>query len=947
MYSSSNRQASSSAPEQDPRLDAPGPGKTSRTGDPQFAPAQPSPGVGKSTVTGSLRNSASSSSLPSSAEGLVDRGGRRHDEQDAAHGLAEHAPPEAADSSFKSYVESKTLTYRCLTLDANGKVVQTGTAELRNSTLQRQFGDIDLVKVKLPDKLKREQLTGHLAKGVVWEGKQYRLDLFDTGDREQAWGVAASDASAVPQLRADEWNEYARQGNFAEPMTGLEGTFTVCLAPMGTPFHMVGGTPLEVNDGFGFIRQSVAAQMGVPVADTGKRKPRQRERPELERPAQPNTQMLQWLKEDNAVVTELVEHAIRNLSEALASSASNDTTLYRAATTGNFPVRYGTAVPVPGKNAVLSIDIGPGVKNVALHRSPADKPNWAQAPLEPADTELSRSIAELTAFQYRLQQKEAPHVSQPLLMMKGLLGVVPDAAWPDDFAAHQIVGCVTDCKVDSRWNDEAEVSAAKNANQPRAMSLAGNLAVTKILTPGSLVGVPAATMKQLSGDYDGDAVHVLSEPDCPMLFSRLADLDQRSNPKLTKNVVIHDPGAAPSGPGQPPQQGDHGARAEPRSMAARLAEIREADPIVGIWSTIADQLCTVDPDELHRLLESISKTMRIKLDDVPALWELVGLGIKVGTDLPKTNLSKLEFRGEKLTTAGLIEHGKQLIRFLRGRGIDNPHRKANAGSIVDDLRTGQPMMVRDAMQPSHYGMPGRIMRAVNEYLRVRQEGLAHSELPPRHGLEPGAKARGLQMLKESKGEQVDGFDTLVASVHTLIGDLMGLFANNRQNDPRSQDMDRWLLRAIDVVRPNTLRQQFEHATGEAASSADADTITQFFLQIVTRIENEFTAFLQAGPTPVQEGAPAENPPVVMSIDDLRRRFAGQPGPDVSMPPQEPASTSSLPLRQRIGTRARATAAARSPAETTRTVMSIHDLQQLFGPTQGASTIPGPDPRKPR
>jgi hypothetical protein len=856
--------------------------------------------------------------------------------------------------AFRDYVRSKTvLPYRCLTMDAGDRIVATGTGQLKSSTLQQQYGNVGLVKVTLPEKIRRPELAQLLKAGVDWDHAHYRLDLLDTGDPRLAWGVEEGAARGIAQVRADEWNEYARQGNFAEPVAGLEGTFAVRLAPMATPFRVLGGPPLQVNDGFGFIRESVAKTMGVTASGlAGPDATETTQRPDLDSAAKPNTQMLQWLKEDNALVSELVDHAIRNLTRELGARTRNNDALYRAATTGSFPVRYGTVIPVPGKNVVLSIDIGPDVRNVALHRSPADKPNWAKAPLEPANSALSQSVAQLTAFQYRLQQKPDPATQQPLLMMKGLLGVIPDASWPHEYAAQQLVGCVTDCKVDSRWNNEDEISAAKNAQEPRDLSLTGNLAVTQVMAPGSLVGVPGETMKKLSGDYDGDAVHVLSETDCPVLFAQLDGLDQRINPKLTKHVGVHgspsteDPASddAPGGPGL----------AEPRSMADRLAEIRDAEPIVGIWSTIADQLCTVDPDLLETLVAEVSRIAKIPLGDVASLWEFVGLGIKVGTDLPKTNLSKLELRGVKLTADHLHATGKAVSRFLRDNGIDNPHRKKNRDVIAADLRDRRPMTVRDAMRPEHYGVPGRIMRAVNEYLRARQAGLAQEELTPHLGLQPGPMAAARSVLEESRendAAKIHNIDDVTASVHRLIGALMNAFASHPTPEDRNHDMDRWLLRALAVVEPSALRQRLASAGG-AGADADPDAAQRLFLDVVTSLEHEFTQFVAAGAAPpVDAAAPEER---VLRPDDLGAMFS-QPGP---LPPhlaalvqerdgqpaaQQPRPTASQPgprrdRPQRRGPRPTRAGGSRTPAPpaaqpapqpATPEVMSMDDLLAKF------------------
>lgn len=751
-------------------------------------------------------------------------------------------PSPSASSSmspdFKSYVRDKTtLRFPCLLLGPDGRVsinpvLETGT--LQNTTLQRQYGDVALVKVQLPP---RKGASGDVAamlkKPVEWQGKQYRLDLFDTGDADQAWGISTEDAARIAQVPADEWNEYARQGLFSEAVTGAAGRFQICLAPMGTSFAIKGGAALQVNDGFGFIRESVARTMGVTAQGVADKREIPSTQRGLDKPAHPNTQMLQWLKEDNAVVAELVNQAVNSLERQLGPRAQppSGEDLYRAATTGDFKVRYGTAVPVPGKNVVLSIESTDGDPRVALHRSPADKPNWTQGAVEPSDSPLAKSIRELTAFQYRLQQK--PARDRPMLMMKGLLGVIADDAWPEAYAGHQIVGCVTDCKVDTAWTSEAEVSSAKTAEVPRELALDGNLAVTQIFGPGSLVGVPAPMMKQLSGDYDGDAVHVLRASDCPMLFSRLGALDQRMNPKLTKHIVMH---------GEDEASAEHG----PRSMATRLAEIRDADAIVGTWSTVADILCTIHPDQLETVRPRIAAITGLGLPDDAALWELVGLGIKVGTDLPKTNLSKLEFRGTRLEAGPLRKAGAAINRYLRSRGHDNPHARKHKDAIVDDLTSGRPMDGRAALGPAHYGVPGRIMRAVNEYLRIKWEqsiGFT-GPLSPLFAPNEPTKRHAAKLLDDSRDADVRSADDIEAAARELIGKLVDLFDKETRTTARNRDADRWMLQALSCLRPSRMQPRYARLASLSGELAEAEA-QKILGEVVDDLAHNFAQFVDS------------------------------------------------------------------------------------------------------
>lgn len=684
-----------------------------------------------------------------------------------------------------------------------GTARRVGMVDFGSRTFYRQTrGEIDIIKVKLPEKTKREsaQWGALLAEGIEVEGRRYRLDLFNNDDEDAAWGIAEDQPEYSEKVHPyAEAVAYSRQALLTEPLRGkgYEGDIAGAALPIGTKFPLKGAKPSEdngllVGDGWGFIRESLAEKANV----------RRNEKPgggRLESPALPNTQMLQWLPEADDLVLELVESGLRNIEQTKASKPSKKPTeeqtksLYRSATTGQFLVRIATAMPVQGEEVVPGADILAGGSDVALHRSPADKPNWVTGRTASPESGLSRFLAQMLAIQYRWTGSLGTTKESPLVFFKGMLGVIPDEQWPDAFGDVSIVLSAGDRKIDTRWSEEGGVKKSKT-EEDKFLVQNSNLAITKIVEPGGLIGVPQSLMEKLSGDYDGDEVHLLDSRDSPVLFDMIRKLKTWENKKLDKRFTFE--------PGQ--------------GLADRLLEVAEADSIVGIWSTIADLLLTVHPLRLEDgkggepgIASQVGAVLGIDKLTPEQMWHYVSLGIKVGTDLVKTNLKDLRIYGRPVTARGLIEQGGKLLKLLRDRkglNLKNPHAKRNEETIAQEIWQGKPIRGAESLRKGHYGNLGRILRGINQGLKSAPE--IDPESPEsRIALGEEVHAKLAAFLQKAREAEIESDADLIRSLYALLGGTVRIIRTDKSNPERNRDSDLWMVRVVRTIEPGKIRQR--------------------------------------------------------------------------------------------------------------------------------------------
>lgn len=770
-------------------------------------------------------------------------------------------------------------TVPVVSLDGKHKATFVKDLDIGNTTFARQKSrSIQLVKVLLPKGLKLEQKTALFEEPFfTFKGTKYRFDLFSSKEPDVAWAIEADKGVFSDKIHPfDEAVAYTRQAFLTQPIAGLEGSINGATVKVNTPFVLSNTQPpiqLLVGDGWGFIK---ASQVEKKIKKIN-HKP---SKPRLEQPAQPNTQMLQWLPEDQGLIFELVESGKKQLEKTLPKEQSqpsnqeqseenvNVEALYRGVTTGSFPVKVGTAMPVPGEEVVLSGGFLPNGTNVALHRSPADKLNWSTGRVADAQSALSKFMATMTVLQYRWSGYQSIQSDHPFVFFKGLLGVIPDQNWPSEYSDVSIVVCSEDRKVDSSWEKSEDVERAKESEVK--FSMRGNLAISKIITPGGTIGVPPGMMKKLSGDYDGDEVHLLAEQDSPVLFNLIASQEHQENDKLKKDRQFPDKKPVPE------KQSEHEKvlASNPfavldedtrevstvveaaRSLGTRLQEIQIGDNLVGIWSTIADLLKTVHPFRLRGGLDqdpetSLANEIGLEIIQSPLteaeLWQYVGQGIKAGTDLAKTNLKNATFAGRKLTPEQLLNEGRKLLKFLvKEKRLTNPHKRRNKEKIAKDIREHKRMSALK-VRKGHYGNLSGIMHGLDLHLEMTRTS---KNFAPKGELAKNREQEAKEYLKKASSQPITNVNEAIIKIYGLLGKLKQVVSRARNNENAKENGETWMLFVLDNLDPANWRDRLYEKFSKKEENNPSD-LKQEYDTMVKEIEKLWQRWIKMFPKNVR------------------------------------------------------------------------------------------------
>ena len=483
---------------------------------------------------------------------------------------------------------------------------------------------------------------------------------------------------------------YAQRALFPEVKAGVTGNLRGRAIPiekgMEHVFKLKGEeTLIKVEDGWGYIRKSFTSLM---EKDTLTKKKREYD----ENAGHLSYQMLQWLdKGDSENVTrELIESGIRQWHTAVANYKKAHTivdlkdldrtkkelqkVMQSILTTGNPDAEMSVAMPVPGNNIVIPAGHKrydkQGGEDISVIRSPADKQNFYPVSSENVEnnTSIANLVGNIEGIQYTLTGKE----DGTLTFFKGMVGIIDDSKWPDEWAELDIVVSSKDRKLFEKWRRDSsleknpakvidpQTDRATMSKMQQDFSINGTFAAVQWFKAGSFVGVPSEIQKWLGGDYDGDEVAMVFSNTSPHLQQYIVDnfSEEQQNPKLTKTFTY-----SPEG-----------------SYAKRMDEMRSNN--AGVWSSIATRVQSLKGILKKRLAQS-TKVRRLlpvadmKGTEVARMMKEIQLGIKVGTDGPKTsaNVKNFEKRAETYldclnAISKPVLHNKTLLKTIGQVGAD-------------------------------------------------------------------------------------------------------------------------------------------------------------------------------------------------------------------------------------------------------------------------------------
>jgi hypothetical protein len=319
----------------------------------------------------------------------------------------------------------------------------------------------------------------------------------------------------------------------------LEGRFPMMVmpdrAPSLHPFKLrdKDGNELELqpHDGTGFIHEDLAMKLGLfgkipeDVLPSGER---------LQRANLPS-QATEHYPRNDKVSREFQDRMRDKLADPdNPSAALQGDSLYRAVTGCLAKGHMGVALPTSGQNLVLPQALGGShSRNMLVGRAPYDKPNLRplgaqQVETEGGDGPTARMLAHMAVLQYSFVGEE--HVpgerdatgKPDVFFAKGLLGVVPRAMWPAQYADRKIVLPAGDIKSNS---SAVYDKARKKEDTP--LDGVGVLAIGEVFEPGSAVGVPIRQQELLDGDFDGDQVLLVDGEQYPAFFEHVRECDKQ------------------------------------------------------------------------------------------------------------------------------------------------------------------------------------------------------------------------------------------------------------------------------------------------------------------------------------------------------------------------------------------------------------------------------------
>ncbi|WP_223609569.1 hypothetical protein [Chryseobacterium sp. OSA05B] len=394
-------------------------------------------------------------------------------------------------------------------------------------------------------------------------------------------------------------------------------------------FILKNGVSLSVYDGWGFIKKSAISSIDG-KNPAGKRFPRIGA-------GSLNYQQLIWYDQYNsALIEELSTGSAPKIQELLSHPeplTENGEILrqvHNLLSAGNIHTEMFVAMPSPDGKLTLPADqrfSTTGGKGIGIFRNPADKFN-----LLPIDKEnlsynegkKSGFINEMEAIQYSLTGK----LNGNQVLFKGMLGIIDDALFPDEFNDYDIINNAADRKLSSDWTTMQD----RNTTQSQSLNsvVDGNLMVTQWYGAGNIGSIPEDYMKYLSGDFDGDEISVVFERENPELFKYIKngykENQQVSNPKIEKTFT-------------------------PRGSFSGMEHIMAyRSQLIGTASNTAGAIASMPKSKLDSLVKMLQR-LEPDAQDRPSssdqlienLKHEVRLLIKEGTDIFKTQKSPTKF----------------------------------------------------------------------------------------------------------------------------------------------------------------------------------------------------------------------------------------------------------------------------------------------------------------
>lgn len=488
-----------------------------------------------------------------------------------------------------------------------------------------ELGDYIVVKFERPVKDRRIPLF------VYYNDTIYRTDVF--GGSRLKPNPAEHDFGSligVPLRAADFFNQwFTSTSSFwygqrafmpAEPnhrSKWAKGDIKIQTIPDSAQFRVLDN--LIVQDGFGYIKKSLADDLRL-------RKP---QREPDERAKYMAFQGLHGYDSSGRyeAVQELFEGGKRAFSATDFSKldAKEQAKVLRC----TLPKKTAIGLPVRGDDVVLPADIG--YEAWAQEGLIIDKNPYSAKRSQVVDKDhvtFSRRLNDLAVFQYTMTGYITGQEALVGSFFKGLLAVIPDEYWPQEYRDSHILVSSKDQKLNQAWRSEDDKN--KDQNNGQSLPFSGMISVKKEFATSHLIGLPVAMARALSGDYDGDPYDIMPRKGYQAVSAMIKEEEKNAIPsaKINKPFI-------------------------PRESVGNFEKILDLrKPISADWNSINNRFNYLPPEDQKEFCRDMAKTNILqeclgndwsssaglaRMTEQEVVISEIQLGLKVGEDAYKAD----------------------------------------------------------------------------------------------------------------------------------------------------------------------------------------------------------------------------------------------------------------------------------------------------------------------
>ena len=502
-----------------------------------------------------------------------------------------------------------------------------------------QFAHYLIIKFDKPVKANRLPLffyyEGELYRADAWAGSKIKTKISEN----IFGGMIAIKANYARFFRNtfltfDESIYYAQRAFLPEEADrlnkGLKGRFRMAVIPDAMRFAFMG--PFIVQDGWGYIKKSLADEMGI--------KPPKDQKLTTSYLSYQATQSYYAVGYDSAIDA-FARYAAPTMLELKACLEKGDKpaaellTKTYACLSGGLPKYSATILPVNG-NVIWLPDTSAWRKatkaGVMIGRNPYSAKRLRVIPTERIG--YSNELTQMCAFQYTLTGYSCDQGQIKGRFFKGMLGVIENAKWPVTFSNYDLVTSSKDQKLCSDFLSAQDKTQAQNPAQSIGFDLHAVMINKGEIDGSHLCGLTDDVMEACAADFDGDEVDIVPLENVETIgdYVQAQNEGYIANPKSTKTCT-------------------------PSICDGHFDKIYElyANHLIEDWNQLANFIYFLPQDTREKIAEEMVQTHQLEALLGPSWQQKLGLpidqitpvcillveiqlGLKFGEDISKTKV---------------------------------------------------------------------------------------------------------------------------------------------------------------------------------------------------------------------------------------------------------------------------------------------------------------------